>query len=298
MARLQEQALHAGIEATTSLQFGMPGQLFHCPPFWQNTGWNPCELKASPRCTCFAHAGIWCRLLCGAERQTKCLVSVKKDTFASASNTHCFLTLSSGLLYVRRALPCMHACTAAPRKKNLHCKKEFPTCKKQFLNCINEGPNCRRAGPSSDAGPLQKASGGAGPRAEPGCPSAPPVRCPAELHAVQPWTPPCSGLTPHTHSSAQSRYHSCYSLYCYCYCYCHCYCYCYYYYYHLFIIYYCSVLIGLLYKAEPDGCQHRFTNFAEAMAQALPYDKASPFVKAGTILTLTVHVRFSFTQLL
>ncbi len=130
MARLQEQALHAGIEATTSLQFGMPGQLSHCPPFWQNTGWNPCELKASPRCTCFAHAGIWCRLLCGAERQTKCLVSVKKDTFASASNTHCFLTLSSGLLYVRRALPCMHACTAAPRKKKSTLQKGISNLQK------------------------------------------------------------------------------------------------------------------------------------------------------------------------
>jgi len=47
MARLQEQALHAGMETTTSLQFGMPGQSSHCPPIWQNTGWKPCDSRAS-----------------------------------------------------------------------------------------------------------------------------------------------------------------------------------------------------------------------------------------------------------
>ena len=38
------------------------------------------------------------------------------------------------------------------------------------------------------------------------------------------------------------------------------------------------VLIGLLYKAYPDGCQHRFTNPAEA--KALPRQGASALVLA------------------
>ncbi len=37
-----------------------------------------------------------------------------------------------------------------------------------------------------------------------------------------------------------------------------------------------SVVVGLLYKAEPDGCQHRFTNPAEA--KALPHEQASALV--------------------
>ena len=62
--------------------------------------------------------------------------------------------------------------------------------------------------------------------------------------------------------------------------------------YHVLIIYYCLVLIGLLYKAY---CQRRFTNPAEAKAPALPHEGASALVKADTILTLTAHVRLSFT---
>ncbi len=100
----------------------------------------------------------------------------------------------------------MYALLLLATKGILNCRKHFLKCKKRFLNCKKESPNCRWAGSSSDARPLQKASGGAGQRAEPGCPSAPPVCCPAELHAVQPWAPPCSGLSPHTHSPAQSRY--------------------------------------------------------------------------------------------
>ncbi len=37
--------------------------------------------------------------------------------------------------------------------------------------------------------------------------------------------------------------------------------------------------MGLLYKASPDGCQHRFTNPAEA--KALPCEQASALVFTG-----------------
>ncbi len=43
-----------------------------------------------------------------------------------------------------------------------------------------------------------------------------------------------------------------------------------------FLFFFGFVLIGLLYKAYPDGCQHRFTSPAEA--KALPHEGASALV--------------------
>ena len=142
-------------------------------------------------------------------RETNCLNS------AFASNTHCILALPSACLASDTVLPCTHALLLPATRKG----KKRKDC--AFRRQFNEKPsiipgcpilatkvilNCRWATPSSDAGPLQKAFGGAGQRAEPGCPAAPSVRCPAELHAVQPRPPPSPGLSPHTHSSAQCRY--------------------------------------------------------------------------------------------
>jgi len=93
MARLQEQALHAGIEATTSLQFGMPGPLSHCPPFGKTQAGShmTCEHPLAAHALHMLGSGV--DFCAGAERQTKCLVSVKKDAFAFATNTHCILAL-------------------------------------------------------------------------------------------------------------------------------------------------------------------------------------------------------------
>lgn len=44
-----------------------------------------------------------------AERQTKCLVSVKKETLVFASNIHCKLALPSAFCTFDTVLPWMHA---------------------------------------------------------------------------------------------------------------------------------------------------------------------------------------------
>ena len=147
-----------------------------------------------------------CWLLCNASRETNCLNS------AFASNTHSILALPSACLASDTALPCMHALLLPATRKEKKRKdyafwRQFNGKPSITLGCpVLAILKCRWSGPNSDAGPLQKASGGAGQRAEPGCPAAPSVRCPAELHAVQPRAPPSPGLSPHTHSSAQCRY--------------------------------------------------------------------------------------------
>ncbi len=61
---------------------------------------------------------LWSTVDCcaGAKRQTKCLVSEKKDAFAFAGNIHFILALPSGLPGFWHCAA-SHACTAAPRKK-------------------------------------------------------------------------------------------------------------------------------------------------------------------------------------
>ncbi len=194
MCRWWRRAWHAYKSKPCTLEWKPPPacslacQVSHLtvPPFGKTQAGN-LVTRGHPPAAHDLHT-LWSAVDCcaRASRETDCLVSERKDACALPAACTVSLLCPLAFLVSETVLPCTYA-LLLPAKGTL---------------------NCRRAGPSSNAGPLQKASGCAGQRAEPGCPAAPPVRCPAELHAVQPWTPPSSGLSPHTESSAQSRYNS------------------------------------------------------------------------------------------